>query len=115
MPTLRRGARHRYINDRGDGDVITKRLVVKNGSYQKGGEEKTRWLQIGAVHEHEGREYITLDRHINLGALPTREGDTRVFVSIFDEDGQKDAAPARQAKKPAGGFAKDDFGDEIPF
>lgn len=96
--------------------MITKRLVVKNGAYtDRDGNEKNRWLQIGAIHEHEGREYITLDRHINLGALPTREGDTRVFVSMFEDDGQRGQQPARQAKKPAGGFAKDDFGEEIPF
>ena len=37
--------------------MIVKRLVVKNGTYTKDGEEKSRWLHIGAIHEHEGREY----------------------------------------------------------
>lgn len=99
--------------------MITKRLVVKNGSYQKDGEEKSRWLQIGAVHEYEGREYITLDRHVNLAGLPTKDGETRVFVSIFDADEQQGKASApKAAKRPAGkpsyDFADDDLSD-IPF
>jgi hypothetical protein len=95
--------------------MITKKLMVKNGSYQKDGEEKNRWLQIGAVHEYEGREYITLDRYVNLAGLPTKDGDTRVFVSMFDNDDSAKPAAAARPRKPAAADVPFDDDSTIPF
>ena len=40
----------------------THRLVVPNGTYQKDGEEKTRWLEIGAVlQKDDGRKVVKLE------------------------------------------------------
>ena len=89
--------------------MIKKKLVVKNGSYQtRDGQEKNRWVTIGALHEYEGREYITLDGHIALPAL-IKDGDTRVFVSLFDPDNKGPARPQ------GGGGASNDFNDDVPF
>ncbi|HCV05871.1 MAG TPA: hypothetical protein DG048_24845 [Pseudoalteromonas sp.] len=71
--------------------MIKKRLVVKNGSYtNKDGQEKTNWLVIGHEHEHsEFGTFYTLDAHINLAAIPRKEGDTRVIVNAYDVDDKK--------------------------
>jgi hypothetical protein len=88
---------------------IKKKLVVSNGSYKlEDGTEKTRWLTIGALHEHGGKHYVTLDGHIALPAL-IKEGDTRVFANLFDPD-----PPRGQRARPAQAPIKD-FDDDIPF
>jgi len=92
--------------------MIKKKLVVANGSYPKDGVEKTRWVSIGALHEHEGKHYITLDRHINLAGLEHKEGDTRVFANLFDPEPYQSngaAQPKPQEKVTQG------FDDAIPF
>jgi hypothetical protein len=90
--------------------MIKKKLVVANGEYQTSdGATKTRWVSVGALHEYEGRHYITLDGHIALPAL-IKEGDTRVFCNLFDPDppkqGWQGQAPAQE--KPS-------FDDDLPF
>ena len=93
--------------------MIKKKLVVANGSYtNKAGDEKTRWVNVGALHEHEGRHYITLDRHINLAGLEHREGDNRVFANLFDPEPYQGNGAAQP--KPQGEVAEG-FDDAIPF
>ena len=85
--------------------MIIKELAVVKSTYEKNGETKKVWMNIGQVHEHEGREYITLDPTVNLAALPRKQGDDRLFVSMF-EPKQKEH---KQANKPV------DIDSEIPF
>jgi hypothetical protein len=86
--------------------MIKKELVVANGEYtNSNGENKTRWVNIGALHEHEGKHYITLDAHINLAGFERKEGDTRVFVNMFDR--KKKDAPQQPAP--------DNFDSDLPF
>lgn len=96
---------------------IKKNLVVKNGSYtNSAGETKHRWLIIGQLHGGQDNDYITLDAHINLAAVPRKEGDMRVMVSMFDprEDSKQTTRAAQKADPKK---ASDDlpFNDEIPF
>lgn len=87
--------------------MIKKNLVVANGSYQTAnGEEKTRWVTVGALHEHNGKDYITLDAHINLAGLERKEGDTRIFANLFDPK-ERGAISSPNADQP--------FDDKIPF
>ena len=89
--------------------MIKKKLVVANGKYTtKDGSEKTRWVNIGALHEHEGKAYITLDAHITLAGLERKEGDTRVFANLFDPEPYQPRPQAAQAESG-------DFDDNIPF
>ena len=80
--------------------MIKKQLTAATGKYtDHNGDEKTRWLTIGHIHEHEGREYVTLDKRVNLAAINNGKNpdDDRVFVQIFDpkpRDGQQQSAPA---------------------
>ena len=95
--------------------TILKDLAVVIDTYtDRNGAEKKKWLTIGQLHaSKEGREYITLEPHINLAAIPRKDGDSRVYVSMF-EPKQKDGAPTAQAQaaKPAAGAGMD---DDIPF
>ena len=86
--------------------MIKKRLVVANGKYEKNGQEKTRWVNVGHLHEHDGKHYITLESHINVAAFERKENDTRVFVNMFDNDRQD---KPRESENPA------DFDSDLPF
>jgi len=88
--------------------TILKNLVVKNGSYTtRDGQEKHRYLTIGQLHSGQNGEYITIDAHINLAAIPRKDGDTRVMVSLYEprEAGEK----PRSAPAKGGDFADDDI------
>ena len=62
----------------------TKNLVIKNGTYQKDGQEKTRWLTIGGKFEREdGSECLKID------CLPA--GDWDGWVNCWDDDRKKGA------------------------
>ena len=90
--------------------MIKKKLVVANGKYiTKDGSEKTRWVNVGALHEHEGKKYITLDRHINLSGLERKEGETRIFVNFFDPE------PMKNNFQKSNDFAPSQPDEEIPF
>jgi hypothetical protein len=96
--------------------MIEKKLVVANGSYTKDGAEKTRWVTIGALHEHDGKRYITLEAHINLAGFERKEGETRVFANLFNPEPYNNKFPegAYAQKVPPAEGGKD-FDDEIPF
>lgn len=91
--------------------TIKHNIVVKNGSYTtRDGETKHRYLTIGQVHVgQDGSEYITLDAHINLAAIPRKDGDNRVTASLYvpsDKDDKPKAEPRRQTTD----FRDDDIG-----
>lgn len=93
--------------------TIIKELAVVTRTYTDGnGNEKKVWKNIGAIHtSKEGREYMVIDPLVNLAAIQRKEGDDRVFVSMFEpkpkEQKQQTNAPA------AAGLG--DFEDDIPF
>lgn len=96
--------------------TIIKELAVVTRKYtDKNGQEKAIWQNIGAIHEHNGKQYMTLESWISLAALTHKEGDTRVFVSMFDpkprEGRQQDTKPGK-SNAPGG---SGDFEDDIPF
>jgi hypothetical protein len=102
--------------------MIVKNLVVTNGEYTtRDGETKRRYVTIGQLHEHEGRQYITLDAYVSLAGFPRKEGESRVFANLYDPQprGQEaqsaaprsEMAPSRGGSTPSGEFQDDD----IPF
>jgi hypothetical protein len=63
-----------------------KKLAVANGSYQKDGQEKTRWVNVGVIGvSQNGKEYMLIDPTINFAAFPREEGKDMVMVGIFEE------------------------------
>ncbi len=98
--------------------TILKELCVAQRKYTaQSGEEKTVWLKIGEIHANsQGKEYGVIYPHINLAALPRKEGEDRVFFNLFDprpKEGQAPKQASRQAAPPTGGLG--DFEDDIPF
>ena len=76
-----------------------KKLSVPNGTYQKDGQEKTSWLNIGHILSDGQKTKIKLD------SMPVGEFDGWVQVFDVDEDRAPAAAPA----------PKVDAGNDLPF
>lgn len=90
--------------------TIKMNLVVKNGSYTtRDGKEKHRYLTIGQLHDGQNGEYITLDAHINLAALPRKDGDTRVMVSLYEPRDEQKPARETRGRQPASDVPDDDL------
>ena len=94
--------------------TILKDLAVVIDTYtDRNGAEKKKWLTIGQVHSSkEGREYITLEPHINLAAIPRKDGDSRVYVSMFEPKARGDAPAAAPRGTPQTPPPMD---DDVPF
>ena len=105
-------------------------LAVKIGSYEKDGETKGRYQNIGVMLEKDdGGRFIILEPWFNLAGV-AHEAGKGVMVSMFEpraDDGRHDAPkskqgpavqPARQSpfgdgsQRPAN---SDGFQDDIPF
>ena len=69
-----------------------KKLSVPNGTYQKDGQEKTSWLNIGYILSDGQKTKIKLD------SMPVGEFDGWVQVFDLDEDRAPAAAPAPAPK-----------------
>jgi len=65
-----------------------KKLSVPNGTYQKDGQEKTAWLNIGHILSDGQKTKIKLD------SMPVGEFDGWVQVFDVDEDRAPVSAPA---------------------
>lgn len=86
---------------------MTKRthdLAVKIGTYEKDGQTKGRYENVGSVFQDDnGGEFITLKRTFNPAGVPNPDGKDSVIISKFAV--KENDAPA-QASAPDG---------EIPF
>ena len=91
-----------------------RKLVAKVGTYQKGGETKNRYQDIGAMLSNSNGEYIILNPSISLAGILAQqnamsgESRTNVMISIFDNDKSQAPQQKQQSKQ-------DDFDDDIPF
>ena len=66
-----------------------KNLSVANGTYEKDGQTKTRWVNIGKIMSKDGKEFMLLDPTINLAGFPRDQGRDMVMVGIFEENNQQ--------------------------
>lgn len=98
-------------------------LAVKTGSYQKDGETKNRYENIGAVFQGDDGPFIVLKRSFNPAGVPFKEGSDSIIVSCFapkdnqgngggNGGGQRQAAPA-QRQAPA--QQQGGYDDDVPF
>ena len=78
-------------------------LAVKTGTYQKNGETKGRYQNIGSVMEGDNGQFIILDRTFNPAGVPNPDNKSSVIVSMFAprEDGGKKSDPANDQSFPA--------------
>jgi hypothetical protein len=99
-----------------------KDVVVKNGTYMKDGQEKGRYVNIGAMMaSDDGGEFLILNRHINLAGFPNPDNRDSVVASLFSSDrdgggGQQQHAQQQHAQQqPPQQPGADDMDDDIPF
>ena len=103
---------------------MSKKIVAKTGTYQKNGETKGRYVDVGVILNNENGDYIIMNPSVSLSgvlsqqnALALADGkQTRanVMCSIFDNDNQA-SAPNQQAPAPQQQVPSNDFNDPIPF
>ena len=86
-------------------------LVVKVGEYQKDGETKGRYLNVGMILSDGDGEMLLLNRTFNPAGVPNPDGKDSVLISRFKV---KDQGGSKPAARPE---ARDDepYNDRIPF
>jgi hypothetical protein len=89
-------------------------LAVKNGSYMAGGQEKGRYVNVGAIMENDKGRFAFISAHVNFAAFPRREGSESVIVSLF-EPRERDGAAPRSAPAQASAPTPEAFDTDIPF
>jgi hypothetical protein len=75
-------------------------MAVKTGSYEKNGETKNKWQNIGVVIEGQYGPYILLNRSFNPAGIPCDPNSDVITVSLF--------TPNSNAGKPKAGPVNDD-------
>ena len=80
---------------------MKKKLSVANGTYQKDGQEKTRWVNVGVILEKDGKEFCLIDPTINFAAFPREQGKDMVMVGVFEENNQGGQQQQQQSHNQA--------------
>lgn len=80
-------------------------LAVKVGTYEKNGETKNRYQNVGAVLEGDRGPYILLDRHFNPAGIANPDNRSNVIISMFE--------PRDNSGGGRGGDGG--FKDDVPF
>jgi len=62
----------------------THNLAVKVGEYQKDGQTKNRYINVGSVMSGENGQFILMDRTFNPAGVPNPENKDSVLISVFD-------------------------------
>ena len=83
-------------------------IVVKTGTYEKGGETKNRYQNVGAVIQGDEGPFMLLERTFNPAGAPNPDGRETVLLSLF-KPRERQEAPAQQESQGGG------FDDDIPF
>ena len=69
-------------------------LAVKTGTYEKDGETKNRYENVGSVMEKDdGGKFIFLNRTFNPAGVPNPDNRSNVILSMFKNEPKKEAAP----------------------
>ena len=61
-------------------------LAVKIGTYEKDGQPKGRYVNIGAVMDGDNGQYLLIDRHFNPAGVPNPDNKNSILVSVFYTD-----------------------------
>lgn len=70
-------------------------LVIKVGTYQKDGETKNRYLNVGSkMEDDKGGSFLLLNRTFNPAGVPNPDNRESVLVSIFEPKAKE------EVKKP---------------
>ena len=88
-------------------------LAVKTGEYQKDGETKNRYQNIGSIMENDNGQFMILDRTFNPAGVPNPDNKSSVLVSMFKADRDSGNKKPVENKSSAPDNPFDD--DGIPF
>ncbi len=73
-------------------------LAVKVGEYEKDGQTKNRYVNIGMILEKDdGGRFMLLNRSFNPAGVPFKEGSETIMVSMFSTTSGKE----NNEEKPA--------------
>lgn len=98
-----------------------KDIAVKTGEYQKDGQTKGRYENIGSIFKSDdGGTFLLMKRTFNPAGVPNPDNRDTVLISVFDlkdsEGGQRQqSAPVQRQspqQQPSGANVAD---DDIPF
>jgi len=103
---------------------MAKRIMVKVDEYQKDGETKGKYTEVGVILNNNNGEYVLLDPTVNIAGVLAKqnslaiksgkESRDMVMASIFtDEPRQQNAQQSQPANQPAP--IDDSFNDDIAF
>lgn len=94
---------------------MARRICAKVETYEKDGETKGKYVEIGVILTGENGDYALLDPAVNLAGVLVKQrimnpkkGGKSIICSIFDNEQQKPAG--QQAESPPA-----EFDDDIPF
>lgn len=73
-------------------------IVAKIGEYQKNGETKSRYQNVGALMMKDGKPFILLNRWFNPAAL--QEGKESVLLSLYEPRSKEEKAPVVRDEMP---------------
>jgi len=86
-------------------------VVAITGNYQKDGQEKASYANVGMVIEKDGKFYLKMKHPVTVHD----DGHVINFFSLFEprqQSGQQQSAPVQQGAKPD---HFDGGGDDIPW
>lgn len=97
-----------------------KKIMAKVGTYEKEGQTKGRYQQIGIIKENSNGEYVMIDPGVDLAGValkqylmnPDKAGRV-VMASVFEDEPRQQRQQGGGDPKPSRG--NDDFDDSIPF
>lgn len=83
------------------------KMMVKNGTYQKNGEEKNKWQQIGMLFVYDDG-----NMQAKMDVVPVgNEWDGS--VKFFEMDSDRSPKQSRQQPQPK--MSNNPFDDDVPF
>ncbi len=89
-----------------------KDLAVVVGSYQKDGQTKNRYQNVGQVlRNDQGEEMMMLSRFFNPAGVPYKDGSDSIIISQFDPRDKDQGAPTKTQQQASAS----DSDDNIPF
>lgn len=90
-------------------------IAVRTGTYQKDGQEKGRWQNVGALMKgDDGNEFIILQRWFNPAGVVNPQNQESVILSCFKMQGNQGGGQAQQQEPPPQD-PPDDFDSDLPF
>lgn len=81
-------------------------LAVKTGTYQKNGETKGRYQNVGAVMQgDDGGKFIFLSAWFNPAGVDRRDGSESILLSMFEPRDPNQSGQTDHGRAKADGYA----------